>query len=70
MVFESWSTSEMLSFFMVLIRISTLMMLLPVFGDKVVPGTVKILLSLTFSAVMFPVLRSSGFIHVEDDLIW
>jgi flagellar biosynthetic protein FliR len=70
MVFESWSTSEMLSFFMVLIRISTLMMLLPVFGDKVVPGTVKILLSLTFSAVTFPVLRSSGFIHVEDALLW
>ncbi|NDG85540.1 MAG: flagellar biosynthetic protein FliR [Proteobacteria bacterium] len=70
MVFESWSTAELLSFFMVLIRISTLVMLLPVFGDKVVPSTVKILLSLTFSAVLFPVLKSSGMIRLRDAEIW
>jgi flagellar biosynthetic protein FliR len=70
MVFESWSTEELLSFFMVLMRISTLIMLLPIFGDKIVPATVKVFLSLTFSAVLFPVLRSSGVIHLEDARIW
>ena len=70
MVFESWSPSELLSFFMVLIRISTLIMLIPIFGDKVVPAPVKIMLSLTFSAVLFPVLKSNGTIHVQDATIW
>ena len=70
MVFESWSTTELLSFFMVLMRISTLIMLLPVFGDKVVPAPVKVLLSLTFSAVLFPVLKSNGTIHLKDAEAW
>lgn len=70
MAFESWSTAELLSFFMVFIRISTLIMLLPIFGDKIVPGPVKILLSLTFSAVLFPILKKNGVIHVEDALVW
>jgi flagellar biosynthetic protein FliR len=70
MVFESWSPSELLSFFMVLIRISTLIMLLPLFGDKVIPANVKILLALTFSAVIFPVLRSGGVIRIEDAEVW
>jgi flagellar biosynthetic protein FliR len=70
MVFESWSPEELLSFFMVLVRVSTLLMLLPIFGDKVIPQTVKILLSLTFSAVLFPVLRSGGVIHLQDAEIW
>jgi flagellar biosynthetic protein FliR len=70
MVFESWSASELLSFFMVLVRISTLIMLLPVFGDKVIPATVKILLALTFSAVIFPVLKAGGSIRISDAEVW
>jgi flagellar biosynthetic protein FliR len=70
MVFETWSPQELLSFFMVLIRVSTLLFLLPIFGDKVVPGNVKILLSLTVSAVLFPVLRSSGMIQISDADRW
>ncbi len=70
MVFETWSAPELLSFFLVLVRVSVLVSLLPVFGDKVVPAPVKILLSLTFSAVLFPVLRSSGSVRVSDAEIW
>jgi len=70
MVFENWSTEELLSFFMVLMRVSTLLMLMPIFGDKTVPANVKILLSLTFSAVLFPILKANGAIHVMDARIW
>jgi flagellar biosynthetic protein FliR len=70
MVFETWSAQELLSFFMVLVRVSTLILLLPVFGDKVIPTNVKILLSLTVSAVLFPVLRSSAMIQVADAAKW
>ncbi len=70
MVFETWSTAELLSFFMVVMRVSTLMMLLPIFGDKTVPATVKVLLSLTFSAVLFPILKSNGTIQIMDANVW
>lgn len=70
MVFESWTTEELLSFFMVLMRISTMLMLMPIFGDKSVPATVKILLSLTFSAVLFPILKANGVINIMDAHIW
>lgn len=70
MVFANWSAEELLCFFMVLMRMSTLMVLLPIFGDRTVPGPVKILLSVTFSAVLFPILKANGAIHVEDALVW
>jgi flagellar biosynthetic protein FliR len=70
MIFESWSQSELLAFFMVLMRVVTLVMLVPIFGDKVVPGTVKVLLSLTFSAVIFPMLKANGFVRLQDAEIW
>ena len=70
MIFESWSQSELLAFFMVLMRVGTLVMLVPIFGDKVVPGTVKVLLSLTFSAVIFPMLKANGFVRLQDAEIW
>ena len=70
MIFESWSQSELMAFFMVLMRVGTLVMLIPIFGDKVVPGTVKVLLSLTFSAVLFPMLKANGFVRLQDAEIW
>jgi flagellar biosynthetic protein FliR len=70
MVFTTWSTEELLCFFMVLVRISTLLMLLPIFGDKSVPGNVKILLSITVSAVLFPILRSNGVVNTADAAVW
>ncbi len=70
MVFANWSAEELLCFFMVLMRMGTLMALLPIFGDRTVPGPVKILLSITFSAILFPILKGSGVIHVQDALLW
>lgn len=70
MIFTDWSPAELLSFFMVLVRVSTLLILFPVFGDKAVPAPVKILLSIAFSAILFPLLRSNGVIDVEAANEW
>ncbi len=70
MTFTEWSPAELLSFFMVMIRVSTLIMILPIFGDKVIPATVKVLLSLTVSAVLFPILKESGAVRVSDAVVW
>lgn len=70
MVFTSWSAEELLCFFMVLMRMSTLILLLPIFGDRTVPGPVKILLSISFSAILFPILKASGAVSLSDALVW
>lgn len=70
MDFTTWSAEELLCFFMVLMRMSTLLILLPIFGDRTVPGPVKILLSLSFSAILFPILKSNGAINVSDAMEW
>lgn len=70
MPFESWTTNELLCFFMVLIRVSVLLTLLPIFGDKSIPATVKILLSLCFSAVLFPILKSNGVLDIAGAAEW
>lgn len=70
MAFANWSAEELLCFFMVLMRMSTLIVLLPIFGDRTVPGPVKILLSVTFSAILFPILKNNGAINVQDAVIW
>jgi flagellar biosynthetic protein FliR len=70
MPFTSWSTEELLCFFLVLVRISTMMALLPIFGDKSIPSTVKILLSLSFAAILYPILRSNGVIDVAAAAEW
>lgn len=70
MDFANWSTNELLTFFMVLVRMSVLVALMPIFGDKAVPGNVKILLSIAISAVVFPILKDTGSIHVDDAYYW
>jgi flagellar biosynthetic protein FliR len=70
MVFANWSAEELLCFFMVLMRMSTMMALLPIFGDRTVPAPIKIILSVTFSAILFPILKANGAIKVQDALVW
>jgi len=70
MVFTEWSTNELLTFFMVLVRMSVLLAVLPFFGDKIIPGPVKILLSIAMSVVFFPILRENGSIHINDAAVW
>lgn len=66
MAFQNWSTSEIVTFFMVLMRMGTLVAVMPIFGDKVIPVTVKILLSLALSVAMFPMLVGNGWISTNQ----
>jgi len=66
----NFGQEEMLSFFGVLVRISVLFAVLPFVGDRVVPVPVKILLALTVSIVMFPMLVGNGLVRPGDAFIW
>lgn len=61
---------ELYTFFAVLVRYSVLFSILPLVGDRMVPGPVKILLALVCSFTLFPALVKSGFIHPRDALVW
>ncbi|MEO2003952.1 MAG: flagellar biosynthetic protein FliR, partial [Candidatus Poribacteria bacterium] len=52
------------AFLLVLFRISGLMMVAPLFGERPVPFTVKISLSLVLALVLFPLLSVREF-HME-----
>lgn len=64
------SQEEIMTFFMVLLRMSILLAVLPFFGDRMVPGPVKILLSVALSLLIYPYLIKSGSISPSDALIW
>jgi flagellar biosynthetic protein FliR len=65
-----FSQEELLCFFAVLIRFSVLISILPLFGDRFVPGPAKILLSLAVTFTVFPALLASGMIHPREAEIW
>jgi flagellar biosynthetic protein FliR len=52
----NFSESELLLFFLVMIRISTFVATWPVFGIQTVPTSVKILFALGFTMMVFPTL--------------
>jgi flagellar biosynthesis protein FliR len=60
----------LLSFFAVLVRYSVLIAVLPITGDKAVPGPAKVLMAFTATVAIFPALMSSGQIRPGDALIW
>lgn len=62
--------NEVMTFFAVLVRFSVLFSVLPFFGDRMVPGPVKILMSLLLSILLFPALRGSGYVKIADARIW
>jgi flagellar biosynthetic protein FliR len=66
----SFNQLEALSFFGVLTRTSVLVAVLPFYGDRTIPGPVKILLALALSMLLFPVLVTQGRIVPEDALQW
>ena len=55
-----WNEAQIFAFFFVWIRVSSLLLFVPVFGDKAVPSTVKALLSVAVAWVCFPILWASG----------
>jgi flagellar biosynthetic protein FliR len=65
-----FSQEEMLSFFAVLVRFSVLMAILPFVGDKVVPTPVKILLSLSITIALFPMLVARGNVNPAQAAVW
>jgi flagellar biosynthesis protein FliR len=64
------SLEEMLCFFAVLIRYSVLFSLLPWIGDRAVPAPVKVLLALSVSILVFPMLVRTGQIQIDDAKQW
>jgi flagellar biosynthesis protein FliR len=66
----NFNVEEMLTFFAVLVRYSTLFSVLPFVGDRVVPAPIKILLSLMIGITLFPVLVASGQISPRAAGIW
>lgn len=65
-----FSPEEIYSFFAVLVRVSVLVAVLPIFGDKAIPNPVKILLSLAMTLAIFPGLVKEGFVRPGDAAIW
>src|SRR5205809_317008 len=51
-----FSEAEILTFFLVLLRLSVFLVSWPVFGTSHVPGYAKILLGLVLAMVMFPIV--------------
>jgi flagellar biosynthetic protein FliR len=66
----NFSPTELLTFFAILVRISTLMAVMPFFGDKGVPGSVKVLLSLALSIMLFPTLIARGWVDPMRAAVW
>jgi flagellar biosynthetic protein FliR len=66
----NFDDAEMLSFFAVLVRYSVLIAVLPFIGDRFVPTSVKVLLSLSITIALFPALVSGGFVQPKDSLTW
>lgn len=65
-----FSPEELYSFFAVLVRVSILIAVLPIFGDKVIPAPVKILLSLAITLAIYPGLIKQGAVRPGDAAIW
>lgn len=60
----------LLCFFAVLVRYGTLMAVLPITGDKVVPAPVKVLLALAATVAIFPGLMATGQVKPGEALLW
>jgi flagellar biosynthetic protein FliR len=66
--FLIWSESQVIAFFFVLARVTSLLLFLPIFGDKVIPPTIKILFGLSFAVVAFPIAWAQG-AHVDPSVL-
>jgi flagellar biosynthetic protein FliR len=66
----NFNIEEILTFFAVLVRYSVLFSILPVVGDRMVPGPLKILFSIMTTLMMFPFLVSSGQVQPAEAMVW
>lgn len=60
MSFLSWNEQQIFTFFFVLLRVTTLMFFLPIYGDKQIPAPIKICFGIAFSCVVHPLVWGSG----------
>lgn len=61
---------EILTFFAVMVRYSVLFSLLPFIGDRMIPGPLKVLFSVTVSIVLFPTLVKTGAVDPGEAIGW
>lgn len=65
-----FSPEELFCFFAVLVRVSVMITVLPIFGDKTIPAPVKVLLSLAVTFVLYPGLVKQDLVRPADAVIW
>jgi flagellar biosynthetic protein FliR len=66
----NFSQEELLTFFAVLVRYSTLVAVLPFTGDRTIPTPVKILFSLALTIALFPALVTRGAVNPGEAVVW
>lgn len=64
------NNEEILTFFAVLVRFATIFAVVPFIGDRTVPNTVKILLSLCVTVCLFPSLVKHGYVRPGEAIGW
>ncbi len=60
MSFVQWNISQILAYFFIFMRVSSMILFFPILGDKLVPVQVKILMSFALSWICFSVLWGGG----------
>ena len=55
-----WSEQQLFTFFFIFVRIASIFLFLPIFGDRMVPASVKALLCIALAWICFPVLWMRG----------
>jgi flagellar biosynthetic protein FliR len=66
--FIPWNEIQIFTFFFTLLRVTSVLIFAPIFGDKAVPPLVKILFGVALSAVIFPFNWASG-IRIDSAVI-
>lgn len=61
---NGFSELEVLQFFASLTRVTSLFLLLPIFGDQTVPPMVRVFLAFTINLIVYPIAVASGGSHV------
>ena len=67
---SNFTQEDFLTFFAVLVRISVLIAVFPVFGDRLVPPPIKVLLSLAITTAIYPVLVGMGQVSPSNAAVW
>lgn len=66
----NFDQNELITFFIVMVRFSVLIAMLPFVGDALIPAPIKVLLGVAFSFIVYPVLVSAGKIDPTQAYLW